>query len=76
VLAVAEQPLLVATKHLDHLLDRLQATSHCVVRPSFEEISGRALVPIAPKGRGERGLDGLEVGNSLPNHLGRRHSES
>ena len=49
VLAVAEQPLLVATKHLDHLLYLLQATSHCVARPSFEEISGRALVPVAPK---------------------------
>ena len=49
MLAVVEQPFLVAAQHLDDLLHRLQATSHGVVRPGFEEAFGRTLVAVAPE---------------------------
>ena len=45
VLAVIEQPLLVATQHLDDLLHWLQAASHGIVRPGFEEAFGSVLTP-------------------------------
>ena len=41
VLAVVEQPFLVAAQHLDDLLHRLQAAPHGVVRPGPEEAFGR-----------------------------------
>ena len=49
VLAVVEQPFLVAAQHLDDLLHRLQTASHRVVRPDFEETFGSALVTVAPE---------------------------
>src|SRR5664280_1511561 len=49
MLAVVEQPFLVAAQHLDDLLHRLQAAPHRVVRPSFEETFGSALVAVAPE---------------------------
>ena len=49
MLAVVEQPLLVATQHLYDLLHRLQAASHRVVGPGFEEALGGALVAVAPE---------------------------
>jgi hypothetical protein len=48
VLAVVEQPFLVAEQHFDDLIHRLQATFHGVVRPDFEETFGctpEAVVP-------------------------------
>src|SRR5450830_713351 len=49
MLAVVEQPFLVAAQHLDDLLHRLQAAPHGVVRPGFEEPFGSALVAVAPE---------------------------
>ena len=43
------QPFFVAAQHLDYLLHRLQAASHRVVRPGFEEALGGALVAVAPE---------------------------
>jgi len=49
VLAVVEQPFLVTAQHLDNLLHRLQAASHRVVGPGFEEALGSAFVAVAPE---------------------------
>jgi hypothetical protein len=49
VLAVIEQSFFVAAQHLDDLLHRLQAASHRVVRPGFEEAFGSALLTVAPE---------------------------
>ncbi len=49
MLTVVEQSMFVSAQHLDDLLDRLQATSHRVIRPSIEEPFGCALVSVTPK---------------------------
>ena len=62
---IVEQSSLMTPEHLDDLFDRLQTTSHRVVRPDFEESLCRPLVAVAPE-LGEVLLDapsstGLEV---------------
>ncbi len=49
VLAVVEQPFLVAAQHLDDLFHRLQAAPHGVVGPGFEEPFGSTFVAVAPE---------------------------
>ena len=49
VLAEVEQSFLMTPEHLDDLFDRLQTTSHRVVRPNFEEPVCRSLVAVAPE---------------------------
>ena len=49
VLTEVEQPLLVASEHLDDLFDWLQFAAHRVIRASFEEALGSSFVAVAPE---------------------------
>ena len=49
VLAEVEKSLLMTPEHLDDLFDRLQTTSHRVVRPDVKESLCRSLVVVAPE---------------------------
>ena len=65
VLTEVEQSLFMTPEHLDDFFDRLQTTSHRVVRPDFKESLCRSFVVVAPE-LGEVLLDapsptGLEV---------------
>src|SRR5665647_251203 len=49
MLAIVQQPFLVASEHLDYLFHRLQTTPHRVIRPGFEEAFGSSFVAVAPE---------------------------
>ena len=49
VLTEVEQSFFMTPEHLDDFFDRLQATSHRVVRPDVKESLCRSLVTVAPE---------------------------
>ena len=49
MLTQVEQPCLVTTQHLDHLVDRLRAAAHGIASPGIEKAFGSTLVAVTPE---------------------------